>query len=132
MKKFQQRSTARKCVLQALYSYYFNCNSQKRLKQYFFKKNKNRIDKSYYNFAIFGIPKKMQLLNKFLLNLSIVHTHITVKSIIDLVLLRMFAFEFLYLKNIPKKTIFFEILQLAEEFGTLNSCVFLRTVFNNF
>ena len=128
---FNSRTLARKCALQTFYCCYFNNDSKKRVKLYFLKNNNNRIDKAYYNVLITNIPKKIRILDEFLLSMVAGKLHLKIDNVLDLFLLRMITFELLYLKKVPKNTVFFETLQLANKYSTTTSCSFIKTIFKN-
>jgi N utilization substance protein B len=117
--KISLRKKARTCIVQALYAWQISKNNFQEIKIFFYKKNKKKIDKKYFNEIFIGT-----VLNKKKID-NLIHPYI-LKNInrlgkIEKSILRMSFYELLKRQDIPYKVIINEAIEISKIFGSYDS-----------
>lgn len=132
MKKnlFKKRKKVRMYVLQSMYIWSFNDIKIDDIKyNLLLNKNFNKIDIIYYDKLFYGILNKIDLIDKYIIFYG--RKKISDIDIIELNIIRIAIFEFIFCKFIPYKVILSEAFFLSKIFGSFFSYSFINEILNS-
>ena len=113
-KLFKARHKARSCALQALYGWLMTGNDLHNIEDYFLQgRNPDKIDVEYFRSLLYNIPANMAGLDELLK--PCLKRELAEIDPIELIILRIAAYEFQYNIDVPYKVIINEALELAKK-----------------
>lgn len=121
------RSRARRLALQALYQWSFSQNSLQDIEWQFYEfNNMAKVDKAYFHEMIHEVPAHLDELDIH------IKSHISRPfndvHLIELFILRMAIYEFLFRRDVPYKVVINEALELAKNYGATEGYKFINSV----
>ncbi|HFL8794719.1 MAG TPA: transcription antitermination factor NusB [Candidatus Azosocius sp. HAIN] len=132
MKKnlFKKRKKAKIYVLQCMYSLFFNDIDFNKIKyNLLLNKNFNKIDINYFNKLFNGIIKELNLIDRYIFLYG--RKKIVDIDVIELNIVRIAVFEFIFCSFIPYKIVLSEALFLSKMFGSNFGYSFVNGVLNS-
>jgi N utilization substance protein B len=125
------RRKSREIALQVLYLQEFSKTDVKEALDHFWRKEDQ--DPPVMEFAtqlIHGVLKNVESLDK-LLSESSDHWRLDRMAIVDLNVMRLAVFEFLYMSDTPGRVVINEALEVAKRFSTGESTQFINGILDN-
>ncbi len=122
---------SRRLAFQALYSWTVNtCVINEIISIFKSDENYNKSDKDYFNKIVNGVILNINNIDDNIKNVS----EIDVKNInyVELNILRIFIYEFVYHKKYPKEVLLSESVKLANKFGGQDSYKFINAFLEKF
>lgn len=125
--KIKKISSARRFVMQALYSWMVSNNDIKLIEQhYLMDRNPKNFDVDYFKLLLNNIANNKSLLEQKIALYS--NRAIDLLDPIESSILLVASYELLFCKHIPFKVIISEALELANMFGSATSYKFINSV----
>ncbi len=128
MKKiFKKRKKTRKLILQCLYGTEISKNNISDIEKFIIKKNnKKKIDFQYMQQLLVEITDRKIIIDKIIKNYTKINFVST--NLIELIIIRIAAFELMYCEKIPYKVIINEALILSKNFSEKLGYTFINKV----
>lgn len=124
---FKKTTSARRAVMQALYTWSISKNDILNIEQYYLEeRNPKTFDVQHFLLLLRNIPKNIEHIDNLISNYN--NRTIDQLDIIELCILRIASYEILFCNEIPTKVIISEALDLATMFGNPNSYRFINSV----
>ena len=126
-KKPSGRHHARCCVMQALYQWQFKHHcAQEIIQQYLQDGRLNHQDFNFFAQLFQGTIDHQQLVDDTIkLQLDRQLTDLTP---VELAILRLAVYELLYCKEVPRKVVINEAIEIAKQFGSIESYKYINGV----
>tara|TARA_B100000035_G_scaffold177999_1_gene151763 strand:+ start:69 stop:509 length:441 start_codon:yes stop_codon:yes gene_type:complete len=122
---------SRRLAFQAIYSWSINVSSPSDVISFFKKdENYNKSDSDYFDNIVNGVILNIKEIDKYIET----HSVIKIKNInfVELSILRIFIYEFIYHKKHPKQILLSESVKLANKFGGQDSYKFINAFLEKF
>ncbi|QQG46835.1 MAG: transcription antitermination factor NusB [Candidatus Azosocius agrarius] len=127
---FKKRKKAKMYVLQSMYIWTFNDIEINKIKyNLLLNKNFNKIDINYFDKLLYGIINKLSLIDKFIMKYG--YNKIYDISVIELNIIRIAVFEFIFCTFIPYKVVISEALLLNKIFGADLGYIFVNKMLDS-
>lgn len=129
MKKFRpkERRRARELAMQAIYQWQMTEESPLEIEVQFHQNNNmGKIDVDYFSAVLRGVTQKTQDIDHLIL--SAADRSFNELNPVELALLRVAVYEFLYEKDVPYKVVINEALEMAKKFGAIEGFKYVNGV----
>lgn len=126
---FSARRRARKLALQAIYQWIMSGSPLTDIEaEFHVANNMEKIDVPYFSKLLHGIPKNLAEVDG--LYKPFLDREISALNPIELSLLRIGTYEFLYCPEVPYKVVLDEAVSLGKEFGSQDGYRYVNGVLN--
>jgi len=129
MSKPVSRHRARELVVQAIYQWQMTEHSATDIELQFRDQGLDNADQEYFSALLHGVIKKHPELDEKLT--PSLDRDIKSLNPVELAILRLATFEFLYRQDIPVKVVINESCELAKTFGAIEGYKYVNAVLDN-
>lgn len=129
MKKFRpkERRRARELAMQAIYQWQMTEESPLEIEVQFHQNNNmSKVDVEYFAAILRGVTQNTENIDHLILSAA----NRTLKDLnpVELALLRVAVYEFLFEKDVPYKVVINEALEMAKKFGAIEGFKYVNGV----
>ncbi|MBX9587267.1 MAG: transcription antitermination factor NusB [Gammaproteobacteria bacterium] len=129
MKKFRpkERRRARELAMQAIYQWQMTEESPLEIEVQFHQNNNmSKVDVEYFAAILRGVTQNTENIDHLILSSA----NRTLKDLnpVELALLRVAVYEFLFEKDVPYKVVINEALEMAKKFGAIEGFKYVNGV----
>ncbi len=129
MKKFRpkERRRARELAMQAIYQWQMTEESPLEIEVQFNQNNNmGKVDGEYFAGILKGVTQKTQEIDQLIV--SAADRSLNDLNPVELALLRVAVYEFLFEKDVPYKVVINEALEMAKKFGAIEGFKYVNGV----
>jgi N utilization substance protein B len=112
----QARSRARRAAMQALYQWQIAKHNIRDIEsQFMAEQDMTQVDGDYFGTLLHGVPKQLDVIDAELA--QVVDREVQQVDPIELALLRIGVYEFMFQLDVPYKVVINEAVELAKKYG---------------
>lgn len=129
MKKFRpkERRRARELAMQAIYQWQMTEESPLEIEVQFHQNNNmSKVDVEYFAAILRGVTQNTENIDHLIL--SAANRRLKDLNPVELALLRVAVYEFLFEKDVPYKVVINEALEMAKKFGAIEGFKYVNGV----
>lgn len=129
MKKFRpkERRRARELAMQAIYQWQLTEESPLEIEVQFHQNNNmSKVDVEYFTGILKGVTQKTNDIDQLIL--SAANRKLNELNPVELALLRVAVYEFMFEKDVPYKVVINEALEMAKKFGAIEGFKYVNGV----